>query len=71
MTQMNFGPKKSYKTAPEATTPAKKAQTNFQGGGSSYRSSRSKPQVNVDISLGIRSKTDTQGVKGTGSQGGY
>lgn len=74
-TQMNFdkGPS-SYKTAKEGTTPVKGPSPNFQGsGGSSYRSSRTSPQMNVNVKASIKTKEDPgQGQKaGTGSQGGY
>lgn len=73
---MNFGSGGgSYKTAPEATTPAKKAQTNFDGGRTTKKGggNRSKPQMNFNITSDIKEKSDPgQGQKaGTGSQGGY
>ncbi len=73
-TQINFsGDGGSYKTAKEGSTTAKPTK-NFEGsGGSSYKGSRTSPQMNINVKAGIKTKEDPgQGQKsGTGCNGGY
>ena len=75
-TQMNFGPKQPYRSAPYGKSQVTHAQSNFDGGRTTKQggTNKTRGQTNFDTpgSFAAREPKSYFGEKkGSGSQGGY